>query len=34
MPKPLQSGQNPNGELKENNLGSSLGTENPHIGQV
>ena len=33
-PKPLQSGQNPNGELKENSLGSSLGTEKPHIGQV
>ena len=33
-PKPLQSGQNPKGALKENNLGSTFGTENPHIGQV
>ena len=34
IPKPLQSGQNPKGALKENNLGSTFGTENPHIGQV
>ena len=34
MPKPLQSGQYPVGELNENNLGSTLGTEKPHLGQV
>ena len=34
IPKPRQSGQNPKGELKENNLGSNLGIENPHSGQV
>ena len=34
IPKPLQSGQNPIGALKENSLGSNFGTENPHIGQV
>ena len=34
IPKPLQSGQQPKGELKENNLGSTLGTEKPQIGHV
>ncbi len=34
IPKPLQSGQNPIGALKEKSLGSNFGTENPHIGQV
>ena len=33
-PKPLQSGQKPKGALKDNNLGSTFGTENPHIGHV
>ena len=31
MPSPLHSGQQPKGELKENNLGSSLGIEKPQI---
>ena len=34
MPRPLQSGQKPNGALNENNLGSTFGTEKPHIGHV
>ena len=31
MPKPLHSGQAPNGALNENNFGSNLGTEKPQI---
>ena len=31
-PSPLQLGQQPNGELNENNLGSISGTVNPHLG--
>ena len=34
IPKPPQAGQQPKGELKENNLGSSLGTVKPHCGQA
>ena len=34
IPKPLQSGQHPKGELKENKRGSTLGTEKPQIGHV
>ena len=34
MPKPLQSGQKPKGELNENKRGSTLGTEKPHLGHV
>ena len=33
IPKPLQSGQQPSGALKENNRGSNFGTEKPHSGQ-
>ena len=33
-PKPLQSGQAPYGALKENNLGSSSGSEKLHSGQA
>ena len=34
VPRPSQSGQAPNGELKENCRGSSSGSERPHTGQA
>ena len=34
VPTPWQSGQAPNGELKENWRGSSSGSESPHPGQA
>src|SRR3954465_809061 len=34
VPTPWQSGQAPNGELKENCRGSSSGKERPHTGQA
>ena len=34
IPKPLQVGQQPKGELNENNLGSNLGTLKPHSSQA
>lgn len=34
IPNPLHSLQQPKGELKENNLGSNLGTVKPHSSQA
>src|SRR4029453_17116587 len=34
VPSPWQSGQTPNGELNENCLGSSSGSERPQTGQA
>ena len=34
VPRPSQSGQAPNGELKENCRGSSSGSERPQTGQA
>ena len=34
VPRPWQSGQAPNGELKENCRGSSSGSESPQTGQA
>src|SRR4051812_8219824 len=34
VPSPWQSGQTPNGELKENCRGSSSGSDSPHTGQA